>query len=271
MVGRLRLGVLLAIFVAVVWLFGGEDGEAPRRPSPLPSPDESVPAPRATGPVYEIADDTPCQRLCTGSAFAIDREGHWLTAQHVVAGCRQVAILTGDRRQIPVRRVTRNPHADVTLLTTDASVPSLPLNLGELQRRQDGFHIGYPAGRPGQVHGVLIGRARARQLGRGGLEEPVMAWAEVSRDPPREGSLGGLSGGAVLDRKGTVIGVTTAESPRRGRVISAAPASLRYLLDRNRLTLRVPATGEPVSADSYRDAARRLRARGSVALVLCRA
>ena len=270
MMGRLRLIVLFLIFVAVVWRFGG-DGHAPRRPPPLPAPDNSLPTPGADGPVYEIAADTPCPALCTGSAFAIDRQGHWLTAQHVVEGCRQVAVLTGDRRQLPVRQVARNPHADVTLLVTDAAAASLPLNLGALRQGQDGFHIGYPAGAPGQVHSVLLGRARARQQGRGGLEEPVMAWAEISRDPPREGSLGGLSGGAVLDRDGTVIGVTTAESPRRGRVISAAPASLRYLLERSRLVPQADAAGEPVSAESYREAARRLRARGSVALVLCRA
>lgn len=98
-----------------------------------------------------------------------------------------------------------------------------------------------------------------------------MAWAEVSREPPREGSLGGLSGGAVLDREGRVVGVTTAESPRRGRVLSASPASLKYLLERSRLAPRAVGRGQPVGPETYGEVGRRLRGQASVALVLCRA
>ena len=39
----------------------------------------------------------PCADACTGSAFAIDGRGHWLTAQHVVDDCRQIALLRGTR------------------------------------------------------------------------------------------------------------------------------------------------------------------------------
>ena len=58
----------------------------------------------------------------------------------------------------------------------------------------------------------------------------MIAWAEVKRLPAREGSLGGISGGAVLNNAGAVVGVTIAEEPRRGRVISAAPETLLAVL-----------------------------------------
>ena len=44
------------------------------------------------------------------------------------------------------------------------------------------------------------------------------------------GSLGGISGGPVFDAGGTVRGVIVAESPRRGRIYTAAPTSIDAFL-----------------------------------------
>ena len=192
------LGTLLIIgLIALSNLF--KDGDTPRRPRSYTEveklPDvqmKKLPSAAARTPVYIMKPGKPCKRFCTGSAFAIDREGHWLTARHVVTGCRQIAITDNAGRRTPVKQILHHPSADISLLTTSASSFALPLNLSRLFQRQNGFHFGFPKGKPGEVHSVLLGHARSRRGGAGGTQEPVVAWAEVSRNPVRKGSLGGF-------------------------------------------------------------------------------
>ena len=56
--------------------------------------------------------------------------------------------------------------------------------------------------------------------------EDVSVWAEITRIPDISGSLGGISGGAVVDVTGTLIGVNSAGSVRRGRILTSRPNSL---------------------------------------------
>ena len=240
-------------------------GHKPRRGRETPS---GRPVPELD---FYYADDesSPCSGVCTGTAFSIDGRGLWLTAKHVVDHCRHI-FLEGAQR-LPVTKVLHHPIADLSLLETPGGGPTLALNLENLRDRQDGYHIGYPAGTPGSVHSRLLGRTQVR---RGELwREPVIAWAEVRRVPAYKGSLGGISGGAVLNAEGDVVGVTTLEEPRRGRIISAAPQSLSELLSYGEI---VPgedgsAQVQPLSPGNFSDESDRLRAIDSVAQVVCRA
>ena len=51
-------------------------------------------------------------------------------------------------------------------------------------------------------------------------------WAERGRFPNFSGSLGGMSGGPVFNKSGVVIGVSIAENPRRGRIMTSTPRTL---------------------------------------------
>jgi serine protease Do len=64
------------------------------------------------------------------------------------------------------------------------------------------------------------------------VEEPVLAWAEQGRTSGLRGSLAGISGGPAFSANGQVIGVTIAESARRGRIYTAAPTSILRLSPR---------------------------------------
>ncbi len=48
--------------------------------------------------------------------------------------------------------------------------------------------------------------------GHKGFRERVHTWTEQSRIPNRSGSLVGISGGAVMDDQGNIIGIVQAES-----------------------------------------------------------
>ena len=83
------------------------------------------------------------------------------------------------------------------------------------------------------------------------------------------GSLAGLSGAPVLDAKGQVVGVTLAESPRRGRIYSAPRRAIRDALAQAGQVPAAFALGQRITTDNYGRAADALRRDLSVAQVVC--
>jgi hypothetical protein len=75
-----------------------------------------------------------------------------------------------------------------------------------------------------------MSRSKLITRGRRDSSEPILAWAEFGRTRGLEGTLGGISGGPVFDAAGKVRGVIVAESPRRGRIYTAAPSSIETFL-----------------------------------------
>jgi len=205
-----------------------------------------------------------------GTAFAISADGWWLTARHIVDGCEDVGLIVSRGSAVPVRDVKRALFADLALLRTDQAPAALALDTSErqFQINQRAFHVGFPQGRPGEAYSRLIGRETLIARGRYNVEEPVLAWAEQGRTSGLRGSLAGISGGPAFSANGQVIGVTIAESARRGRIYTAAPSSiLRFL----RLE-QVEAVGAPaprLTADNYGQESDDLRRQLAVAQVVC--
>jgi serine protease Do len=205
-----------------------------------------------------------------GSAFAISEDGWWLTARHVVDGCEKVGLIVSRGAAAPVRDVKRALFADLALLRTDEAPVALAIDTSErnFQVGQRAFHIGFPQGRPGEAYSRLIGRETLVARGRYDVEEPVLAWAELGRTGHLRGSLAGMSGGPALAANGQVIGVTVAESARRGRIYTAAPSSILRLLR----VEQVKAEGSPaprLAVDNYGQEADDLRRSLAVAQVVC--
>jgi S1-C subfamily serine protease len=272
------IAFLALVVVALVGLFDRGDapaGPSPRRPPPAavePGPPRAdrlapLPGPSPLDPSFAVQVERTGPG--SGTAFSIDGGGRWLTARHVVDGCAEVAIQTGPRRGVRVAAIANHPGADLSVLATRGGAPPLALSAAPLRREQDGFHFGFPQGEPGAVHATLLGRQIMRVSGRYATAEPVIAWAHRRRVPDIGPDLSGMSGGPVLDERGGLIGVVVAGAPRRGRSFSAAPESLRGALDRAAVA-PAPATGDRVADQTFWRHGEELRARLTVAKVICR-
>jgi len=260
-------GVVLILVIAS--LNGSENADAPPAPPP---PDEAEGA--LLGPVTPFdpsvtvdTPDTPFQPA-SGTAFSIARDGRWLTARHVVEGCRRPAIVVGGGRAVAAD-VRLAPRADIALLITQGGPPAMPVvDHPELHRGQRAFHPGFPQGHAGEVTTRLLGRETLKVRGRGQREEPVLAWAEVGRTNGLDGTLAGLSGAPAVDRQGRVVAVTIAEAPRRGRVYTTAPDTFGPAV-RGEQKADEPTLGEPVTIDNYGRVADTLRRDLRVSQVVC--
>lgn len=199
-----------------------------------------------------------------GTAFAVDDAGTWITARHVVDECDEVVLQLSPRKAIRVS-ADITPGSDTAILTSKWSRNPLPTDLYSDRRLgEHGFFFGFPQGRPGEAAAKLLGRHKMIVRGRYNTQEPILAWTEIGRTRGLVGSIGGMSGGPVLDADGEVIGVVAAESPRRGRIYSVAPRNLRGLVPAN-----VDTVPSPIAITSYGTEADRLRRSRQISQVRC--
>ena len=206
-----------------------------------------------------------------GSAFSISKRGLWLTVKHVVTGCDKAYVQTGNKKVLNITNIDFHPNADIALLTTRGA--PAPLNLLKSYKNLNhAFSIGFPNGQPGAVHARYIGEMTIHHRGHNGFRERVHAWTEQSRIPNRSGSLGGISGGAVMDDQGNIVGIVQAESRRRGRIMTAKPETIQNFLQMT--STHIPASSTErfefsLSPDGYPKTARELIIGLRVAKVLC--
>jgi serine protease Do len=154
-------------------------------------------------------DDGPTGSL--GSGFVIREDGLIVTNRHVIVGARTVHVRLSDGREVPARIVGADAVTDLALLKIDAG--HLPaLRLGSSQTVSVGdpvIAIGNPYGL-GQSVSAGIVSARGRIL----EDDPYIDFLQTDAAINR-----GNSGGPLMTRDGTVIGVTSAIfSPSGGSV-----------------------------------------------------
>lgn len=247
-----------------------EDVDAPPAPPPLREAQGAVLAPASPfdpSVAVEVAERTGPS---TGTAFSVAASGVWITARHVIDGCRQAALVVGEGQGVAATAHI-DPRGEAALLTTEGGATALPLDLAApLREGELAYHPGFPHGEPGEVATRLLGRENLVVRGRGARTEPVLVWAEVGRTEGLSGSLGGLSGAPVLGASGRVLGVTIAEAPRRGRIYTTTPETVLQLLQRTRTPLPAEPTAEtPISPGDYGKVADTLRRDLRVAQVIC--
>jgi len=258
----LALGVVLwAVFS------DGSDDTPPPPPEAIEKEGAMLPPPSAFDERVLVQVSSPKSGI--GTAFAINGEGQWLTARHVVEGCNDISLLVAPNQYAPARSVTISEQFDLALIETETSPNPAPINTeNDLRIGTYGFHVGYPQGRPGEAASRLMARSNLISRGQRSNSESVLAWAETGRTRGLLGSLGGLSGGPVYDQDGNVRGVIVAESARRGRIYTAAPETVARFIK----ATGVETFGEPprnFSKDTYGREADHARRNLQVVKVAC--
>lgn len=274
----------LLLLWGALWLINllrGEGGESHRRPPVVVAPEGEyqphqprrrgapLPPPSEDDPVVMVEPDHK-HGASVGTAFALHEAGVWVTARHVVNDCRQLA-LRGPRGWQEVEVAWLHPRADMAIVRSNGAPAHLALSTDDISMDQEGYAVGFPQARPGAVHGHLLGRSRMRSPGLFAGVAATIAWAEVERQPPLSGSLGGISGGPMLDDSGRVIGVIVAEVPRRGRFETLAPEILQATASHPELLpdSSEPALVVPLDEHEFGRGGDQLRRRLSVALLGC--
>ena len=132
-----------------------------------------------------------------GTGFVVDDKGRVLTSHHVVAGCRLLAMRSGNAR-VAASLVSADRAADLALLLPHGALPASPVSFRRRATVRAGERV-VVAGFPREVTGT--GWLRA------GSAEVVMAGDGAGRFRLSVAVEPGNSGGPVFDRAARVIGV----------------------------------------------------------------
>jgi S1-C subfamily serine protease len=153
---------------------------------------------------------TPAQKQTQeslGSGFVIDKAGHIVTNEHVIAGAQKVQVSFSGNDQINATVVGKDPSTDVAVLKIDAHARALtPLSLGNSDTVQVGdpvYAIGNPFGQYTRTLTAGIVSALQRQILAPNslpIENAIQTDAAINH---------GNSGGPLIDQAGQVIGVTS--------------------------------------------------------------
>jgi len=218
---------------------------------------------------------SPMRSNSQGTAFSIHEKGVWLTARHVVDGCKRINIVPqkGSRSIIPVISIRVHPSSDVSVLVTEGGKQPLSLESEAVMDhfvpgKTVSFAMGFPADTPGEVYGNLMGKVKMRHKGKYSSNEVALVWA-IKDHTASLRSLGGISGGPVLNSAGKVIGLNSAGSSslRRGRLITSTLSSIKGIVKDQAASLQ--SAVQTLSFANYKQVATALRAQTTIARVYC--
>ena len=145
---------------------------------------------------------------------------------------------------------------------------SLPVERGNMLP-SEALHVGFPGGRPAAIYSEYLGLTRVRWLDGSAPVEAYRVWAERLQVPNNVGGLGGLSGGATLDRSGSVIGTVVGVSQRRGRILTTRPVQITALVDSLAATMSNAGGNIHLDQKTFPVFARQLIEQRRVALLNC--
>jgi S1-C subfamily serine protease len=138
-----------------------------------------------------------------GSGFVIDKAGHILTNDHVIADAQTIEVTLNNRKKYKATIVGTDRSHDLAVLQIKAS-DLQPLVLGDsanLQVGQKVYAIGNPFGLAGTLTQGIVSSIRGVQEPNGPfIEEAIQTDAAINP---------GNSGGPLLNWHGEVIGINT--------------------------------------------------------------
>jgi serine protease Do len=207
------------------------------------------------------------RRRGSGTGFFVTADGHVVTNNHVIDGCKGVTVIPPGQAEVKADVLATDPGHDLALLKAEAKPSGTATfrNPPTLHQGEDIAVVGYP------LHGLVA-------------IKPIMVKGQVyvGTQPPRPDMFAmsidirrGNSGGPVVDRAGRIVGVVVAKVNTPG-VFAATGQVVRDIGYGIRLTvaldfLKTHGVG-PAREDAFedrKDEALFERVRGFVARIGC--
>ena len=157
--------------------------------------------------IVEIRDTS--SESAIGSGILIDASGMVLTNHHVVEEAQRPVVQLADGRRFVAQDVKSDPRSDLAILQFDSPTPLPVAHLGDSNRLQIGdwiLTLGSPLDLRQTVSAGIIS-ATGRKLEMAGDVRLIQTDAAINP---------GSSGGAMVDLRGEVVGVTTAIASQDG-------------------------------------------------------
>lgn len=200
--GAVLLAALLTTGGGVIGAWAALTLRPPIPPPPAPTPTGLVDAVSVVAPaILRIQSGAP-DTGTAGTALVVTPTGDVVTNEHLVHGESTATVIAADGRSSTARVMAANEEADVAWLRIDG-VQGLPVvhlaGPAAVRPGEDVVAIGNALnldGLPSVTRGVVsaVGRSTAT------LTDVIQTDAAISS---------GSSGGALVDRSGTVVGITT--------------------------------------------------------------
>ena len=152
-------------------------------------------------------------RAGTGSGSVLDKAGHIVTNYHVVENARRIEVMLADGSAYEAKPIGADPNNDLAVIKIDAPADKLvPLAWGDSNRMLVGMRV-YAIGNPFGLErtlttGIVSSLNRSLRTENGRMIRGVIQ-TDAAINP-------GNSGGPLLDKHGSMVGITTAIISRSG-------------------------------------------------------
>jgi len=154
---------------------------------------------------YFDEQQTPRPSKGWGSGFIVDKEGHILTNNHVVAGADKITVTLDDKREFEAKVIGTDPETDIAVIKVEQD--NLPVaKLGDSDKVQAGeivMAVGSPFELTRSVTTGVVSATGRSNVGIPGLTYEDFIQTDAAINP-------GNSGGPLMNIKGEVIGINTA-------------------------------------------------------------
>jgi S1-C subfamily serine protease len=172
-----------------------------------------------------------------GSGVVIDEKGYILTNNHVIDDAERLRVTLPDGRVLRGRVVGSDEATDLAVIKVEAEQPLPAAELGnsdDLKAGQIVMAIGNPfglTGGPAVTAGIISSLNRSIQAGSGVLE---LIQTDAAINP-------GNSGGPLVNTKGQVVAINTANMPYAQGIgfavpINTAKSILKELIEKGKVT-----------------------------------
>jgi serine protease Do len=158
-----------------------------------------------------------------GSGIIIDTEGHIMTNNHIVEGADQIEVTLFDGRKLNGTLIGTDPTSDIAVVKVgDGSLPPATIaDSSDIKVGETAIAIGNPFGfllrGPTVTVGVISALKRTIQAEKGVFENLMQTDAHINP---------GNSGGPLVNARGEVIGINSANIPFAQGIGFSIPMSL---------------------------------------------